>query len=357
MSIEERPSNAMRVRPHATRAPTPARDSGTPDALAEAAATFGVPAPRTAVGQETAFDRLDPETLELREHAIDTIGGSRLRSRDDRAWDPSLDSLTTARNAHRTNTADEMHDALGDDYNWLEGDVRLTDDDEVVMAHDAEDREHGLTLERWLAIGADGARGLKLDLKDHDSLPAVLDALEVSGIPDGRIMVNVGELPLSELGEIRKRFPDAWIALNPTRDDDDTYSPDSIARITELADQLGGRITFPIRWDIATDDVIQALKPHGSVSIWTSRTGGTPNDTDTERQRLLDRGVDGMIDLGEPAGFLLRIGQWALDLWNSDPVDGVRELVDDAGERLEEAADGIRDGARRVRDGVARLFD
>ncbi len=274
---------------------------------------------------------------------------------DDRTWDPDLEDMSRALNAHHTNTHDEMRTALEGEWNWLEGDLRVDDDGVLVMAHDSDMEGAGLTLQEWLAIGDSSERGLKVDVKEIEALPGLLDALERSGIPDGRIMINVYELPHEQVLDMRRRFPDAWLALNPSLNRDG-YRDDAIERITALADAAGGRIAFPIRWDEASDDVIAALKPHGKVSIWTAVSYGTPNDRVTEERMLRERGVDGVVDLGDPLSTLERIYKRWLDVWNSDTVLGARQvgeaIVDGAGIAL----DGVRQGASHL-PLVGGLFD
>lgn len=255
-------------------------------------------------------------------------------------WDPESDDLTTGTNAHRTNTLEELKRELHTGANWLEGDLRVDERGTLVMAHDADQESAGLTLEQWLQAGRASEHGMKVDVKEREAIPGLLDALERSGIPDGRLMINVGELPVDQLHEIRQRFPDAWLALNPMIEEDGYHLQD-LQRTSKLADAVGGRIVFPIRWDAATDEAIAALTPHGKVSIWTARSQGTPDDTEAETRRLRARGVDGVIDLGPPLSFAERIMKHAFAVWQSDPVRGARNLVD-AG------LDAAREGAARL---------
>lgn len=294
---------------------------------------------------------LTGEAAKLAQLAADTADSRR-------RWDPRSEDLSSGRNAHHSNTAAEMRAALEGDHNWLEGDLRVNDDGDLVMAHDADKEGDGLAVEEWLAIGGAGQRGMKIDVKEYEAMPKLLDAIEASGIPDGRIMLNYGAGAVStdEARDMRRRFPDAWMAINPSAPEGNgDYDDDALRQATDMADAVGGRVAFPIRWDIASDEAIQQLKPHGKVSIWTANSEGTPDDTGQERQRLLDRGVDGVIDLGPPQGFLENLQERAKDLWNSGPVGGVRDGVGAAGGWLGDRAGDVRDGAGNLLDGAGEL--
>jgi hypothetical protein len=105
--------------------------------------------------------------------------------------------------------------------------------------------------------------------------------------------------------------------------------------------------------------VIAALKPHGKVSIWTSTSQGTPDDAAAETQRLRDRGVDGVIDLGPPLSTKEQVLKRALDVWESDPVRGARDVaqtgVDIAESGLQTAGDIAGAGVDIAREGASHL--
>lgn len=238
-----------------------------------------------------------------------------------RTW-PLGGALVSARNAHYTNTVEELRAALVGDANWLEGDLRLDDDGRLVMAHDRGDEQSGLAFAEWLHVGGVSGRGLKVDVKEVDAVGPLLAMLERSGVPQGRLMVNVGEVAETVVVDIRRRLPDAWIALTPTLRRGG-YDAVSLARIARLARAAGGRIAFPIRWDRASDEVIAFLRRFGRVSVWTSRSGGTPPSAALEGLRLRTRGVDGVIDLGPPSNALdrawqalVRAGLGLADAWH-----------------------------------------
>ncbi|MEO6867747.1 MAG: DUF2181 domain-containing protein [Gaiellales bacterium] len=267
-----------------------------------------------------------------------------------RTWDPDA-PLAKGRNAHHSNTEQELRDALQSDadYNWLEGDLRVNDAGTLVMAHDADKEDSGLTLDQWLAIGSASERGMKVDVKEDAAIPELLDALEASGIPDGRLMINIGSVPLAQVTEIRNRFPDAWLALNP-KASASGYSDAALEQTIQAAQAAGGRVSFPIRWDIASDDVINRLQQHGDVSIWTSQTRGTPDDTDAETVSLRRRGVSGVVDLGPPSSFVDKVKQRLLGAWDSTPARGARALMDGIRGSVADAASGAFNLAHRTQD-------
>jgi glycerophosphoryl diester phosphodiesterase len=324
---------------------------------AEREATRTAPAAEPSRAKAGASTPRRSEVDELKRVAKDTRAGSLLKPDDDRAWDPASDDLTAGRNAHHSNTPAEMREALEGDNNWLEGDLRVDDDGKLVMAHDAGKEREGLTLDEWLEIGGEGERGMKVDVKEPEAIPELLDALEASGVPDGRIMINVGATQVDEemVVEMRERFPDAWLALNPRIREGEGYRTEDLEEITELADAAGGRIAFPIRWDIASDEAIQALKPHGRVSIWTAASQGTPGDTAAEVESLRERGVDGVVDLGAPLSNQEKALRTLNDIWESGFSRGARDFFGDAFGAAGSLFDGARDIAGDIVDGAGDI--
>lgn len=321
------------------RPPEPATDRAV-----DAPFTHVLAAP--APGQETTMPApLTGEAARLRALSAATRAG--------RSWDPQRDDLVNARNAHHSNTHQEMRAALAGDHDWLEGDVRLDGDDVPVMAHDRSDEGEGLSFDEWAQVGAAGGRGLKIDVKERAALPQLLDRLERSGVPHGRIMFNVGAIADEQVVEIRRRFPEAWLALNPTMQEDG-YHLDDLQQVTRLADLAGGRVTFPVRWDALTDEVIHELARHGKVSVWAAQSEGTPADPELERARLIHRGIDGVIDLGEPQTMLEEALEGLRDAWTSEPLRSGRGLVRDARDL---AIDAYSSGKGLVDDGLDMVGD
>jgi hypothetical protein len=227
-------------------------------------------------------------------------------------WHGGLD-WSQARNAHETNTPSQMEAALRSDANWLEGDVRESRSGALVMAHDPHDVGRGLTLEQWLSIGAASDRGVKVELKEPRIFDGYVAAIRQSGIKPERLILNVpvagapGRPVLSDaqLLELRRSVPGATINLSPTNQHRFTaHVTDELARTARL---VGGPVMFPMQWDLLDDATIAALRPHGHVATWASRSWGTPRDPVSEQLALRERGVDGMIDLGGPTGLGQRV--------------------------------------------------
>ena len=221
-------------------------------------------------------------------------------ARPELAWPVGRD-IALAQNAHYTNTRAELAAALGSDFDWMEGDVAMQGG-APVLQHRSGDRVD-LDLASWIGLVAASGRGAKLDIKDPDALPAVLELARRSGIPEHRLIFNVTLLPPESLQLIRRAFPGAIINLSPVSDAD--LTPADLAALQVAARIAGGPIMFPIRIDLLTPAVMAALRPFGRVAIWNTPQLWNPRPD--ERARLRSVGVDGMIDLRAPSGAEQRI--------------------------------------------------
>lgn len=222
-------------------------------------------------------------------------------TRPDLAWPVDRD-ISLSSNAHVTNTREELAGALRSDHDWFEGDVGMLGG-RVVMRHDAGDPVVDLDLESWLRVVAASGRGAKVDIKDQSALPQVLELVRRSGIPEGRIMFNVGLWPTPKLRSIRDAFPGAIIDLSPTADAGLTAA--DITRLQVTSRIVGGPLMFPIRVDLVDEGVVRALRPFGRIAVWNSPGLTNPSRDDPERLRAM--GVEGMIDLREPEGMAQRV--------------------------------------------------
>lgn len=245
-------------------------------------------------------------------------------------WEPG-GSLSDVRHCHFTNTFSEMKHGLEHDYNFFEGDVRLEAGlrrlpgvdrfREPIMGHDPDD-VRGLSLDEWLEVGKASGRGLKLDIKQAAAVPQILSRVKEHGIDDEMLIFNgdvlrgpgaPGKLAflagrifqdmtmdLDDLRQIRAEFPGSLISLGAytgRQPEGTTYSEQQLDRLAELADELGGPISFPLRAEFVTPAVVAALKPHGHVSIWNDPSTYSPPDLEADARRFREMGVDGMIDL------------------------------------------------------------
>jgi hypothetical protein len=257
------------------------------------------PPPCRAVGELTA--PLFPGGGELPEARGDladllALAGATV----DRAWRIGAD-IAQARNAHFTNTRAELAAALRGAYDWFEGDVTVEPDGTPVMRHDPRGR-FDLDLRSWLAVLRVSGRGAKVDLKASAALPRVLALVRASGIPQERLIINVEALPLAQLRLIRRALPDVIVNINPPRDGTAELEPADIVRLQLAALAVGGRVMFPIRIDLLTRGIVDALRPFGRIATW-NWPGLTDSDAgDALRVRAL--GVDGMVDLRSSHGIL-----------------------------------------------------
>lgn len=279
------------------------------------------------------------------------------RTRSDTTdWKPGS-SLRGARNAHQTNTRAQLRDALESDANWLEGDVSRVDG-RLVMAHPGDEDSAELDLRSWAHVAQASGRGVKLDLKAsaRDDLDGVLRAIEDAGIDSGRVMVNVGDAPASQLVKIRTALPDAWISLNPEAPSGG-YSDAALDDVIDKARTVGGRVSFALRWDAAGERVVERLKPHGAVSIWANPWYGTPSDPVSEMRDLRARGIDGMVDLGDRQS---KVQLAASVLRRSAGVVLRRDpyvIANDARSAVTDAINGARDLASAGSSAVDSAYD
>lgn len=241
------------------------------------------------------------------------------------------DSLSKARNAHYTNDVNDLSAGLSGSYNFLEGDVWLEGAArqipgldhfrEPIMAH-GPGEVTGLSLEEWLEVGKRSGKGLKIDIKQSAAIPKIIDAVREEGIPEERLVFNADmafgpgisndlkfrllnvttdfTTDTKEMGSIRKAFPKATIGVGlytKAMPVGTSYTTDQLGRVISIAKELGGPITFPLRAEFVTPNIVERLKPHGTVSIWNDPKSFNPEDKAVAEQMFRRMGVDGMIDL------------------------------------------------------------
>lgn len=220
-------------------------------------------------------------------------------------WHKGRD-LAEAKNAHSTNTKEDFEHALKHGYNWLEGDIRteINEPFALEMRHDkGHESGDNLTLEAWLTRGKASGRGLKLDVKEGERIGEILELCERVGVPAERLMFNLGDGDMAKWGaEIRRRFPDAQIAVNPTDElggekNEGPLADWQVDRMIALQQETGSPTTFVVRYDRLTDEAIERLSAHGTISVWNSPAQGGVDDVAKLTRELRLRGVDGVIDL------------------------------------------------------------
>lgn len=217
-------------------------------------------------------------------------------ARPELAWDPRAD-ISAARNWHASNTREQLAAGLRSESNWLEVDVRVDGSGRAVLQHDA-DAPIELSVEQFLSIVGPSGRGAKFDVKEREALPLVLDLARRSGIPQQRLLFNVGAWPAPMLRTIRSDFPDSIVNISPVSDGDLTGS--DLAQLQVAARIVGGQVMFPLRHELVTPGVVNALRPYGRIAVWN--VPGITNPGARDEAKLRAMGVDGMIDLREPTG-------------------------------------------------------
>lgn len=272
--------------------------------LADAQTLLGVSVAGTPRPDAALPGPVDPEIAEL-------VALARRTRTAQTGWAPGK-PLADARNAHSTNTREQMKDALERDRNFLEADVRqeINPPHELEMRHDeGQERGDNLTVRQWLAIGVASGRGLKLDVKEARHMPRLIDEIAAAGVPAGLLMFSLGFDSADRWGaRLRARFPQAWIAINSPSHEDE-LTPSGIEAMLALGRRIGGPITFIVYFDSLTLAKLNALKPGGPVSIWNSRFAGTRVEDPAAVTRSLERmGVDGVVDIRPSAGLVDYVG-------------------------------------------------
>lgn len=241
------------------------------------------------------------------------------------------DPLSAARNAHYTNSTSEMKEGLSSDFNFLEGDVWLEGAArqiaildlvrEPIMAHDP-DEVNGLSLSEWLDVGKRSGKGLKIDIKQSAAIPKIISLVRDKQIPQERLIFNADVAfgpgikkdlkfraldvitdftsDLEEMKQIRAAFPRATMGIGlytKTQPKGTYYSREQLSEVSNFAREVGGPITFPLRAEFVDRQVIETLKPYGTISIWNDPKSFAPDDLAAAERKFREMGVDGMIDL------------------------------------------------------------
>lgn len=267
----------------------------------------------TQVG--AAVEPIDPEIADL-------VALARRTRTERTAWEAGM-PLSDGRNAHSTNTKEHMKDALEGDHNWLESDIRqeINAPHAMEARHDSgqEDGDN-LLLKQWLTIGQASGRGLKLDVKEDQHMQRILDEVRASGVPDERLMFNLGFDAMAQWGErIRAQHPRAWLAINPPSGDGKLDATRAEAMVAQ-GRRFGGPVTFVVRFDLLTKATLATLKTGGPVSVWNALTEGpTVKNADALTRSLKDQGVDGVVDIRDTNSLKLRIARKLIGIKNALP--------------------------------------
>lgn len=209
---------------------------------------------------------------------------------------PTLPTWGEAVNAHHTNTPDELREAMAGDFDCFEVDVRVMKGYDgrptPVAAHD-EGSLAGVTMDEWFSIAGASGRYLKLDFKEPEALPSVIALAKKHGIPEERLVFNLGASPQA-LTAIRQAFPKATLAIGAPADGDRQKE------IAALAQKMGQPITFVMRQGDITPEAVANLEGVGPISAWDDN--GPREVREARVKELRAMGVTGMIDLGLQGG-------------------------------------------------------
>lgn len=321
--IQQRPASAPRVETGKPAAPAkaPASRPAPPASVDESPRTPA--SARVQAGTRARTSGATQGTAHALAHATDANGQDidRLRTLAKRRRSPETEwsnhrPLSQSSNAHRTNTKEEMREALQSDHNYFEGDIRpeLNPPHALEMRHDTgqEDGDN-LTFREWLSVGKESGRGLKMEFKDaaHANVDSVIKDIQSAGVPGDKLMFNIGPGTAKAWGpKIRKAFPDAIIAVGSPFGDR-TVGAEEAKQMTDAVRSLPpGPTTFILNHRHFDPSAIPVLKKAGTISMWNDpnhEPGGF--DPGARVKELRKLGIDGMIDLRERVGLLGQIEQ------------------------------------------------
>ena len=102
---------------------------------------------------------------------------------------------------------------------------------------------------------------------------------------------------MDKLQKIRERFPDAYLAINPSGKDG-PLTEEQIDRLIE-ASKVGGPVTFVLPYERLDQNAIDKLSPYGTISIWNSPNKSNLSEEEIPglTEELRRQGVNGLIDL------------------------------------------------------------
>ena len=266
----------------------------------------------SAVRPESGNGSLPPDTL--KRYGGTLALAERTRTRET-SWLPGQ-SLSTARNAHVTNTREQLEAALGGSFNYLEGDIRaeLDPPHALEMRHDpVAEAGDNLTLAQWLELGVASGRGLKLDVKESSRMPDVLKAIQDAHADPARVMINLSFDAMEKWGDrIRAECPGVTLALNPPQGPGPSLDKEQVDALLKQAERLHGPATFVVRFDLLTPEALARLQKVAPVSVWNASDGPVVKDPADVARKLRDEGVAGVIDIRRTPG----AAEKARGLWN-----------------------------------------
>jgi hypothetical protein len=226
------------------------------------------------------------------------VGHETDRARD--AWTLG-DGPEAMRNAHMSNTAEQLRIALEGDYNSLEGDVRL-EHGVPVMSHDRAGA-HALLFADWLRVGLATGKHLRIDFKEAAALDQVSALLKRMHVPDEQVTLNVStgtphmdsDVDLATLERVRAAHPKALIGFNLTPT---LLGREPRAAVEAAARAIGGPTQVAIAVQDANPARIRELRDAGLfVGVWNDVSTHPVEDVAGTVAQLRERGANGLVDL------------------------------------------------------------
>lgn len=206
------------------------------------------------------------------------------------------------RNAHITDTAEQLRIALEGDYNSIEGDVRL-EDGVPVMSHDR-GGEGALLFADWLRVGLASGKHLRIDFKEAAALDQVSALLERMQVPDEQVTLNMStgsptsesDVDLATLRRVRAAHPDALIGFNLAPSP--VFGREPTGAVIDAARAIGGPTQVALEVEEVTAARIAELRAAGlRVGVWNDVARNPVEDVPGTVDRLRALGADGLIDL------------------------------------------------------------
>jgi hypothetical protein len=204
------------------------------------------------------------------------------------------------RNAHVSNTVEQLRMAMAGDYNSLEGDVRL-EHGVPVMSHDPGGAGAVLFAD-WLRVGVATGKHLRIDFKEAAAIDQVSAMLHELDVPDEQVTLNLstGD-PISDsdvergtLERLRAAHPNALIGFNLPK----LRLGDPDAPLLAAARAIGGPTQISIAIGDAYPERITELLDAGvHVGVWNDPKTDPVRDPRATTERLRRMGVDGLVDL------------------------------------------------------------
>ena len=230
-----------------------------------------------------------------------------------RPWNNDM-PLRGSRNAHRTNTTEQIEEARHSKVHWFEGDLRSPNHPKQPLNMGHDDSEQGMPLSEWLKRGKASGRGLKLEMKDVQSaaeVDRILDEVEKSnqdGKLDQRLMFNMAAGNMERFGQqIAERFPGAILAITARQGE---LTPQEVRRLQDIPNGWDPRpkVTYVLNETQVARGLVHKLQQIGPVSIWNNvGTDLVSEDgqgsVDDRRRRLERMGVEGVIGLEPDKNF------------------------------------------------------